>query len=324
MNFPTYVVVLDIGGTKIASAIAAYEKKDTCPTLLNRCSRPTEAAQGGDHVLDNVCDAVALQLEYAKNSSLTISGIGVDTAGCVNSREGSILYANEIMPGWTGQPIAKRLGDEFGLAVSVMNDVHGHAQGEARWGSAKGLHSALVVAAGTGIGGAYVLEGKVVRGSRGAAGHIGHSLAPAADGFLCSCGKTRHIESVASGTGIGALYQNKALMDEGYDPQIDGAYVSKLAYAGDKKAHDTLDKAGFALGESIGSWINLFDPAVIVLSGSVTKAGPIWKEALVRGVESQVMPLLKDTPIVEASLGDDAPLIGAAEDICDLLKTLND
>ena len=185
MEYPTYVLAADIGGTKIASAIIYYEKEGVKPTILNLETIATKASLGGDVVLDRLASICAKQIQYAASHNINLVGIGIDTAGCVDADSGSILYANEIMPGWTGQKIAERLEGDYNLPVAVMGDVHGHAQGEARWGAAKGLHSALVVAAGTGIGGAYVLEGKVVRGAHGASCHLGHSLTPASN-FECT------------------------------------------------------------------------------------------------------------------------------------------
>ena len=247
------------------------------------------------------------------------AGVGIAAAGCISPDDGGVFYANDIMPGWSGQPLASAVCEACGLPVAAMGDVHGHALGETRWGGARGLSSCLFVAAGTGMGGAYVVDGKVMRGAHGAAGHIGHIMHPTASGYLCACGADGHVESVTSGTGIGALYQGVSLMDPAYDPAIDGGEVSRRAKAGEDKAREVLALSGRTLGESIASMVNILDPAAIVLTGTVTKAGSVWRAALEEGYRSQVMVPMRDTPILEATLGGDAPLIGAAENLLDSL-----
>ena len=128
----------------------------------------------------------------------------------------------------------------------------------------------------------------------------------------CACGARSHVETVASGTAIAALYQGKH-WDEKLDPSLMGAQVAARANAGDLEALAVIERAGRALGEAIGSWCNLFDPELVVLSGSVTKAGPPWRRALDEGFKSQVLAPLVDTPILYAALGGDSPLVGAAE-----------
>ena len=317
-SYPYTVISCDIGGTSIASALVRYENNDM-PKLIHQKSIPTEAAAGGSVVLDRLVEIVRFQLEYAQEKSYHVAGIGVDAAGCIDAETGSIYYAGELMPGWTGQRVCDRLNEEFGFPSALMGDVHAHALGEARWGAAKNLGSALVVASGTGLGGAYVLDSKVVRGAHGAAGHLGHSLSPEAFDYICSCGHKGHIESVASGTGIGALYQGVSAMDNRYQPELDGAYVSKQAQQGEAHAQEVLYNSGFALGKAIGSWVNIFDPEAVILSGSVLAAGDIWRNAVTEGFKTQVIYALRETPILSAALENGAPLIGAAENLIDTL-----
>lgn len=317
MTRPCSVVALDIGGTKIAGAVVSYAEDGQAPAITHRSSCATAASQGGEAVLARV---VALARDLVDAAGGQVCGVGVAAAGCIDPQDGSVYYANDIMPGWSGQPLAAALHDALGLPVAAMGDVHGHALGETRWGGARGLSSCLFVAAGTGMGGAYVVDGKVMRGAHGAAGHIGHILHPAASGYLCACGAAGHVESVTSGTGIGALYQGVAMTDAAFDANIDGAEVSRRAQAGEPKAIETLTLAGKALGESIASMVNILDPAAIVLTGTVTNAGSVWREALEEGYRSQVMVPMRDTPIVEAVLGGDAPLVGAAENLLDSIR----
>ena len=316
MKKPCNVAVIDLGGTKIAGAVVRYEAEGVAPQVVARTTAPTDARRGGEAVLASVIEVAR---EMIAACDVAPVGVGIAAAGCISPDDGSVFYANDIMPGWSGQPLAAAMREACGLPVAAMGDVHGHALGETRWGGAQGLSSCLFVAAGTGMGGAYVVDGKVLRGAHGAAGHIGHILHPAASGFTCACGSDGHIESVTSGTGIGALYQGVSLMDPAFDPAVDGGEVSRRAEAGEEKAAETLALAGRALGESIASMVNILDPAAIVLTGTVTRAGAAWRAALEEGYRSQAMVPMRDTPILEATLGGDAPLIGAAENLLDSL-----
>ena len=202
------------------------------------------------------------------------------------------------------------------LPCRVLNDVHAHALGEARWGGGRGLASVLVVAVGTGIGGAYVEDGAIMLGSHNEAGHIGHVACIAAAGVPCSCGATGHLEPVAAGPGIIAEYVRlggDATLPDG--TPMHGAEIDRRAAAGDVAAQGAERRAGLALGEVLGSMCNMFDPAAIILSGSVVKCGPHWSEALGQGFLGQAMPPVQDTPLVDGTLGDDAPLIGAVENL---------
>lgn len=303
ISYPAFVVSIDVGGTKIAGALVRYDAPDTKPMIMEAASVPTDAASGGDAVLDKIVSLSAKTIAASPTKPL---GIGVGTAGRVDATDGSIAYANDIMPGWTGQPVKSRLQAEFGIPVSVLGDVQSHALGEARWGAAKGAQTCIVMAPGTGLGGGIVCHGKIVRGAHGFAGEIGATMNPfdPEDGNL---------ESVASGSGIEMRYE--ALSGK----RLTGAEISKLAYEGDEDALQTIRNAGRALGIALASWANILDPEMAVVSGSVTKAGPVWREALQEAFEECAPEVLAGLPIVDAELGSAAPLVGAAENLLDTL-----
>ena len=146
-------------------------------------------------------------------------------------------------------------------------------------------------------------------------GELGHTLCPEAAGILCSCGRQGHLESVASGSGIEACYQR-----EGGEP-LSGAEIAKRANEGEPLAKKIIEQAGFSLGAAIGSWANMFDPEKVIIAGSVTHAGPVWRDALSAGFYSQLPGAQEDLPIVDAELGHLAPIVGAAEFALDMLVT---
>lgn len=307
----TYVGV-DIGGTKIACGLV--ELTDGHEPVVSAVEKvPTDAPRGGAWVLATVIEQVRAALARAQ---VTPVGVGISSAGVVDPATGDITFANDLMPGWGGTHLGTAVTEACGLPCRVLNDVHAHALGEARWGAGKGLTSVLVAAVGTGIGGAFVDNGAIMLGSHNEAGHIGHVACIAAAGVPCSCGATGHLEPVGAGPGIIAEYirlGGDAVLTDG--TPMHGAEIDRRAAAGDAAAQAAERRAGLALGEVLGSMCNMLDPAAVILSGSVVKCGPHWSDALREGFEGQAMPPVRQTPIVEGALADDAPLIGAAENL---------
>lgn len=313
MDYPIVVATLDIGGTKIAGALVNYEAENRIPSIQHVETRPTEADRGGGPVLATVCDEAHALLEEARARRLVVRGIGVSTAGRVDAETGSIAYANDIMPDWAGQPLAERLRETCDLPVTALNDVQAHALGEGRWGAARGSKTCLMVAAGTGLGGAIITNGRLLRGRHGFAGEIGHMPCCQAAGIKCVCGGTGHLESVAAGSGIEDRYAELS------GERKTGAEIAKLAREGDVQARRVIMKAGLALGEAIAGLTNALDPDCVVLGGSVTKAGSAWRAAVQEGFERQIPDVQRGLPIVPADLGGYAPLIGAAEELLDTI-----
>ena len=112
--------------------------------------------KGGASVLDKICSLACNLAACAPSSPL---GIGVGTAGRVDAKSGDITYANDLMPGWGGQPLASALHERSGLPAAVLNDVQAYAVGEARWGAGRGADTCIMIAAGTGVGGAVIAHG---------------------------------------------------------------------------------------------------------------------------------------------------------------------
>ena len=311
---PFSVVALDIGGTKIGGAVVRYEP-GCAPRVTHHTSIATEAARGGADVLARV-RAFALELVAAARveADCDLVGVGVSSAGTIRETDGHVAFANDIMPGWMGQPLGATLEEACGLPVAVLNDVHAHGLGEARHGAARGARVAVIVAAGTGLGGAVIINGDVFSGAHGYAGTLGHCLHPAALGAPSGWPGTGHLESVVAGSGIEERYRTSG------GEVVSGAEISARANAGEALARQVIEQSGRSLGESIASWADVLDPELVVLSGSVTKAGRIWHEALRSGYDSFCLPELAGLPFADAELGDDAPLIGAAERLLDKVR----
>ncbi|WP_297156075.1 ROK family protein [uncultured Ellagibacter sp.] len=307
---PARVVAIDVGATKITGGIVRYDSPTTAPVVEESRTIATEAARGGASVLDKIC---TLACELSADASSPVLGVGVGTAGRVDAKTGDIAYANDLMPGWGGQPLASTLRERCSLPAAVLNDVQAYAVGEARWGAGRGADTCIMIAAGTGVGGAVIAHGRIVRGKHGFAGEVGHMASSSATGIPCACGGRGHLESVSAGSGIEARYF------EATDEHLSGAEISALAAKGEQPARRIIKEAGFALGQAIASLTNILDPDIVILSGSVAKAGEEWRAELQRGFTGEIPPAQRDLPIVNAELGAFAPLIGAAENLIDSL-----
>jgi glucokinase len=171
----------------------------------------------------------------------------------------------------------------------------------------------LLVAVGTGVGGGVVVDGEVLTGAHAVGGHIGHMTAADAAAVPCTCGGVGHLEAIASGPAVLAAYLRERA--DGADvarAPADTREVVRRADAGDRLARHVLETAGRAAGSTIGSLVAALDPEVVVLSGGMAQAGPIWRDALDRGFAQAVMPVLSDVPLREAAAGESAALLGAA------------
>lgn len=295
------ILALDVGGTKIAGSVLRFSSGHM-PELIRLVQEPTQAQEGGLAVLQRI---VEFSCELLGRIDREVMGIGIGAAGVI-ALDGSIESATSLMPGWSGMPLGPALRAATGKTVSVVGDVHAHALGEAHWGAGRDVSSMLLVAVGTGIGGAMVLGGHVLHGAHNVGGHIGHVCHPDARRIRCSCGRYGHVEPIASGLGIERCYHKLS----GKDAR--GDRIAEMARNGDNDAQSAVLMAGRALGNTLGMQANMLDPEMIVLSGSVCGAGELWLDAVRQGYQDQVIDALSDIPIVPGTLGAQAPILGAA------------
>src|SRR5699024_3491535 len=206
---------------------------------------------------------------------------------------------------WVGTDVAGELTQTMGLPATVLNNIHAHGLGEATWGAGKAHDSTLLVVVGTRIGGAIITGGQVLQGARAAAGQIGHMSIPEAAGVMCPCGKTGHLEGLASGAGILRSYK---LHGEQADTTEE---VFAHAADGQNLATNVITDCAFATGRAVGDLLNVLDPDVVVISGGISETGDVWWSPLRRGIAASAITLVADTTVVPATLGTDAILIGA-------------
>lgn len=270
------VLGIDIGGTNMAGGLISSEGE-----ILHKVEIPTEASRGSEAVFSNIKSVAEELLRWADLKGVPVSRIGISTAGQVDPSAGTILYATDTFPGWTGFPLKQRLQPEFGLEVFVENDALAAGWGEKCFGLAQDAHDFIMLTLGTGVGGAVFARGKLLSGSANLAGLIGHMTVDPY-GRPCNCGGRGCVEQYASATAIAkTALQSVGLPSDsvlrGKISRAGSALSAKdvfdAARLGDGRAQEVVAEAALYLGAAIGSLINLLNPELVVLSGGVSRAG---------------------------------------------------
>jgi len=300
------VVGVDLGGTKIAAAVVSRDG-EAGPMF----SIPTPAAAGPVAVLDAVT-----RLVMTAAASMPIRAIGIGTAGVVDVERGVIISATATLPGWPGTDVAAGIRDRLVAAgweppvIAVTNDVDAHAIGEGWCGAGAGADSLLMVAVGTGVGGAVLFNERPLRGAHHLAGEIGHLPVPGVGDLVCPCGRPGHLEALAAGPAIHRRY-----LALGGDPASqDARDVAVRASAGEPLARQVLTTAATAVGRGIAGIVTVLDPEVVIVGGGVAEAGTLWWAAMERAIRAEVIDVLASLPVLRAALGNQAAIIGAARD----------
>lgn len=281
------IAALDIGGTSIKSGIWAGQEMEGLK------EHATNARNGGRYVMER---AVEVLRQYGD-----FDAIGISTAGQVNSKEGTIRYANENIPDYTGMKIRALLETEFGVPVAVENDVNAAAIGEGQYGAGRPFEDFLCITYGTGVGGAIVMNKKIYTGSSFSAGEFGGIMTHPEDSVygepFCGC-----YEKYASTTALvrKAIAYNREL-DNGRkifsrldDPQVRNminGWIDEIVYG-------------------LITVIHIFNPACIILGGGVM-AQPYILEEVKQKTMARIMSSFRNVELRQAELGNRAGLMGA-------------
>lgn len=305
-------LAIDIGGTKIAAALVRLAP---APVIERSATASTPAAAGPEAIM-----ASALELGEQVRGGARIRAVGIASAGVIDTELGRVTHATGSLSAWAGTDLAGPFAQQLGTPVATLNDVHAHGLGEARFGVGGDRSSMLLVAVGTGIGGCHLIGGSPVVGARGAAGHIGHVPVPEAAGIPCPCGRVGHLEGLASGPGIVQLAAQLGARGEAGVAPADGHALARAAGAADPGALEAYRIAGYATGRVIGGVLNTLDAEVVALTGGVAETAGPWREALEAGLAHDAMDVVAATPVLPASAGAQAALLGAAARAQDLAR----
>ena len=247
-----------------------------------------------------------------------VSGVCLGVAGLILAQENKIIFSPNLRA-VEGIPLKDELELRIGLPLTLENDANTGAWGEFRFGAGSEVDHLLFLTLGTGIGGAMISHGLLLRGAQGSAGELGHvTLQPT--GPRCACGNRGCLEALASGTAIRRCAREVAIEHPGSavgrlaaERTVLGEDVSRLARKGDKAALSVLEESGRWLGIGLAGFVNIFNPEVIAIGGGVMEAGELILEAAREEVQLRARPPSRDlVEIKEATLGPKSGLLGAA------------
>ena len=295
------VLAVDVGATHVIVAVT-----DLGGHVLAEQRLAQDVADGPEPVMGRVVKEGLALLEQAGRGLPDLAGVGIGLPGPVEHATGKPVKP-PIMPGWDGFDVVRYVQRSLPVPVLVDNDVNIMALGErtAHWPEHENF---LFIKVATGIGSGIISNGELQRGANGTAGDLGHVRVPRGDDVLCRCGNYGCLEALASGPALAAELTRQGV------PASKGSDVLRLVGAGNIQAVQALRQAGRDVGDVLATVVNLLNPSVIVLGGSLGQAG----EHLMAGVREVVyrrsLPLATSHLRIALSMaGDQAAILGASQ-----------
>lgn len=305
-----YCFGIDVGGTTVKCGLFK-----TDGVLVEKWEIPTRTENNGSEIVPDVAKTIEEKLAEKNISKEEVDGIGIGVPGPVNA-EGDVIAAVNLF--WGYKKLSKELNELTGLTVKVGNDANVAALGEAWKGAAAGAKNVILVTLGTGVGGGIIVDGKIVAGHHGAGGEIGHANVMHDETETCNCGNKGCLEQYTSATGIVRLAKQELASSEEPSVLREEKELSAKAVLDGYKSGDALsvrvmDKVGEILGGALAMFTAVVDPETIVIGGGVSKAGQPLVDCIAAHYKKYAFSACRETPIVIASLGNDAGIYGAAK-----------
>lgn len=301
---------VDLGGTTVKMGLFSVEGE-----LKEKWEIRTRKEENGKYILEDIADSIASKMKERTISKEDVAGVGIGVPGPVTT-DGTVLKCANL--GWGIFSVADELKKLTGISkIKVGNDANVAALGEMWQGGGKGFENIVMVTLGTGVGGGVIIDKRILTGSRGAAGEIGHITVNEQEEEVCGCGKKGCLEQYASATGVVRIAKRVLGLSDidselrKYD-RLSAKNIFDAAKAGDKIAIEIVDKFGYYLGTALAQIAQVVDPDAFVIGGGVSKAGQIIIDVVKEYYESHVMYALKDKAFRLAELGNDAGIYGSA------------
>ena len=293
-----YALGVDIGGTKIA--VGAIDRSSTVQV---RRTIPTDVEAGFAAGLKRLSQTIDESMAEADAALGSLVGIGLGCPGPIDEASGRIDN-DYTLPGWEGHDIVSPIASRYGTHVRLINDADAALLGEAAAGAARGVHVAIMLTIGPGVGGAALIDGTILRGAAGAHPEIGHLPVDPA-GPECYCGNRGCLESLVAGPGLA-----RAGAQFGYP---DAESVFAAAEAGETPARAILARSAAAVETATWSLIHAFAPEVIIFGGGIGERHyALYREAAERAIARARFAPEGAVQVARAALGNDAGMVGAA------------
>lgn len=313
MSDPFRTIGIDIGGTNIKLAVLWSDGR-----VIDSRQIATLADSGPEKAFERLLAAVNDLMQEHQLRCSEMRAVGMDSAGIIDPI-GHVILDSPNLRSWERFPLARKMAAALGLPVQLENDVNAMAFAEWRCGAGRGARNLVCLTLGTGVGGGLILDGRLYRGSNGAAGEIGH-VSLDWQGTRCNCPNSGCLEVFLGAQHI--VERGVYLLQESREPsalrdmsvsELSPKVFSLAAAAGDRVAQQILEESGRFLGHALVGLVNTFNPELIVVGGGVARAGD-WILEPARGVVAErAMAIPAQTVrILPAALGTDASLVGAA------------
>ncbi|GAA1179770.1 ROK family glucokinase [Ornithinimicrobium humiphilum] len=315
---PALAVGVDVGGTRIKAGLVDEQGR-----IVHGIRRDTPDRTTLPQVVEAAVVDVVTELLGHTVAGDGVAGVGIGVAGFVAADRGTVVFAPHLS--WRDEPLRDTLRARLGLPVVVDNDANAAAWAEHRFGAGRGESHLLLVALGTGIGGALVVRGALERGRHGLAGEFGHMVV-VPDGRPCECGRRGCWEQYASGSVL--RRDALALLESGSEEAaallrrlggradlLQGEDVTRAARAGDPAAVGLVAEVGRWLGTGLADVVAALDPGTVVVGGGASEAGELLL-APARQALAAHLPGVGHRPLPEvraAELGVRAGVVGAAD-----------
>ena len=304
-----YCFGVDVGGTTVKLGLFSTEG-----ALLDKWEIKTRTEEGGKKILPDIADSILAKIAEKGIDKTDVAGVGVGVPGPV---DGAGTIHNAVNLGWGSFSVKEELQALIDMNVEVGNDANVAALGEMWQGGARGYKDVVLATLGTGVGGGIIVNGKILSGSIGAAGEIGHIHVEDNETDCCGCGNVGCLEQYASATGVVRL-ANRKLASCDTPSSLRGIEVTAkdvwdAVKAGDALAIEVAEQFGWYLGRAFANIGNVVNPEIFVLGGGVSKAGDILIDYVKKYYRPIAFHASRDVLFGLAQLGNDAGIYGSAK-----------
>lgn len=304
-----YCFGVDIGGTTVK--LGLFEETGE---ILDKWEIVTRTEDEGKAILPDIAASIVDKMKEKKIEKCDVLGIGAGVPAPVT--EDGIVNGSANL-GWKYKEVKKELEELTGLKAEIGNDANVAALGEMWKGGGAGQKNMIMVTLGTGVGGGVIVGGKVITGSNGAGGEIGHICVNYEETETCGCGRCGCLEQYASATGIVRLAKRKLAAETRNTVLVKETVTAKDVFdavkAGDVVAIEVAEEFGRYLGYALANLAAVTDPSVFVIGGGVSKAGEVLLSYIEKPFKERVFFANKDVKFVLATLGNDAGICGSAK-----------
>ena len=304
-----YIIGVDLGGTKITTAISDLEGQ-----ILSKTTIATLSSEGEKKVVERIIETIAVVLKESEITKDKVLSIGIGSPGIINPIEGKIMMAANLP--FKDYCLVEPIKAYFDIPCYLENDANAAALGEYTFGAGSGKKNFIYVTVSTGVGGAAIIDGKLYHGNTSNAFEVGHMILDPRSDTRCNCGLYGDVEALCSGTAISK--RAKEAITSGRqtiltEHEVITAYEVYQAYeAGDALSKEILDEAWDYLGIAIANLIVTFDPDIIAIGGGVSRIGKVMFDAVKASAQKRCIEFMfNSVKIVPTGLKQDTGVMGA-------------